>query len=167
MKRSNPPSLPEVVIVIREAAADKISARGDGRIHYLVGYLPDKSDVLLKIVSNDSSGLFSREWLSFNKIQSILADLPAESSFFPKALKDAFAGRSANNHSFLGAILLAEKLLERDVEKANQVKRAAGLEDWLKAVLSAKGKMIKPAEDARQAKLKQDAAGDKKDADHS
>lgn len=80
-------------------------------------------EIYLKIHTNDGGGLFSNEWISYRAIQDVLDKHPADKPITSFILHSLFHGRSANNRSFLLAILTQEKLVKQSAEKQRQYER--------------------------------------------
>ncbi|MBI1318341.1 MAG: hypothetical protein GC168_05225 [Candidatus Hydrogenedens sp.] len=94
-----------MVTVLKTGTAPKLSPCGDGQLTYRVGRMGE--EILVQIFGNESSGRFSKEWVTVDAIRQSLAKLPkgAESFKGALALKSAMSGRSACNSGFLASIL--------------------------------------------------------------
>lgn len=141
-----------MVTVLKEAQTSKLSPRGDGQLTYQVGRMDDT--VLLRISGNESSGRFSKEWVTADAIRNSLTQLPkgVESFKGALALKSAWNGRSSCNSGFGAAILKAEGVFaaDEDPKKKGMLTLSApdALDAWEKNVLA-----MKVQKDAEQAPL--------------
>lgn len=100
------------IMLVREETSPKISDRASGLLGYRVCIEADESEVFLTITSNETSGYFSREYLPLSRIETAMTDAMSGAKSFPASrLKTVFNGKSANNASFLAAILRHEGLL--------------------------------------------------------
>jgi hypothetical protein len=79
--------------------------------------------IYLRIHANDGGGLFSNEWIPYQAIQQVLEKHPADKPITSFILHSLFKGRSANNRSFLLAILTQEKLVKQSADKQRQYER--------------------------------------------
>jgi len=96
-------------IIIERGEAAKLSPRAEGNIYFqLVRH--DKEDrVYVRIDGNDGGGLHSREWIEMMTVVDTLRE-QADKAFKSTLLKTCIVGKSANNASFLAAILRAPGL---------------------------------------------------------
>ena len=99
----------------KSGTCPKLGARSSGTLGYEIATSTDDS-VFLRLCSNDSGGYFSAEWLALSPLQTLLEKQGAQ-TFPARTLQTLFTGRSANNASFLAAVLIAEGLLTRSEEK--------------------------------------------------
>jgi hypothetical protein len=70
-----------------------------------------KNALFLRIHANTGGGFFSREWVAWKAIQSVLEKHPQP--FTSIALHPLFRGKSANTPAFLLAVLKTEGLLRQ------------------------------------------------------
>ena len=83
------------------------SLSGQSTLTYYVG-CKDK-DICLRLVENTSGGLFSKEWVSLERVNQVLSgERPVTSS----SLHSLFQGKSINSGGFLLAVLLGLGLAE-------------------------------------------------------
>jgi hypothetical protein len=129
-----------MVTVLKTGTAPKLSPRGDGKLTYRVGRMGD--EILVQIFGNESSGRFSKEWVTVDAIRKSLSKLPkgAESFKGALALKSAWNGRSSCNSGFGAAILKAEGVFvaDEDPKKKGMLKLPApdALDTWEQAILA-------------------------------
>lgn len=129
-----------MVTVLKTANATKLSPRGDGQLTYQVGRVDDT--VVLRISGNESSGRFSKEWVTAAAIRKSLAQLPKNAETFKGALalRTAWKGQSSCNSGFGAAILKAEGVFaaHEDPKKKGMLKLSApnALDAWEQAVLA-------------------------------
>ena len=90
--------------------APKLSSKSTGAIGYELALNDDDKLLYLRLTSNDSGGLFSKEWVSvsdtFNLLEQLDVDKPFKSSIFKSVIK----GGSANNVSFFSAVLRCDDI---------------------------------------------------------
>lgn len=91
-------------IIIEKGTADKLSPKSEGKIYYQLARNQDDKANYLRITGNDGGGLHSREWIALDKVITTLSG-QAGHPFKSSALKECMVGKSANNASFLAAIL--------------------------------------------------------------
>ena len=88
--------------------APKLSPKSTGLIGYEVALNEDDKCQYLRLTSNDSGGLFSKEWCSLVDIYMLLEGLAGKKPFKSSTFKVVIKGGSANNVSFLSAVLRSE-----------------------------------------------------------
>jgi hypothetical protein len=90
--------------------APKLSTKATGKVGYELSLNDDDSKLYLRLTSNDSGGLFSKEWVSIDDTLDLLdkqgTDKPFKSSVFKAVIK----GGSANNVSFFSAVMRSEDI---------------------------------------------------------
>ena len=76
------------------------------------------NELYLRLLANGSGGLFSKDWISLSKIESVLEVQPT-TGFTSGVFRPLFKGASANNAGFLAAVLRSPDicLLEAHPEK--------------------------------------------------
>lgn len=129
-----------MVTVLKTATASKLSPKGDGLLTYRVGRMDD--GILVQIHANESSGRFSKEWVSVAAIRAALAGLPKGTALFKGTLvlKPAWKGQSSCNGGFGAAILKSEGVFVSDAEKKGMMKLASpgALDAWEESMLALK-----------------------------
>ena len=70
----------------------------------------DSGELELKLTGNDGAGLHSKEWLSITAIVDVLNVQVADKPFKSTVFKSVFKGASANNASFLAAVLRSKDI---------------------------------------------------------
>lgn len=134
------PEAGPMVTVLKTATATKLSPRGDGALTYQLGRMDDT--VLLRIHENESSGRFSKEWVTVEAVRRALAALPKGTTAFKGALalKAAWKGLSSCNSGFGAAILKAEGVFAWEPDKKGMMRLASpdALDAWERAVLALK-----------------------------
>lgn len=102
-----------MIHIIYKNDCQKLSQLAQGLIGYEWGVDEEKS-YHVRLVSNQSSGMFSQEWVKYDLIDQLLKQqtLPFKATVF----KELFIRRSANNHGFLTAVLRAEGRIKGIVE---------------------------------------------------
>jgi len=77
-----------------------------------VGVAED-GEILFRVWKNTGAGFFSAEWISINAIKAASDKVPADKPITSFILNPLFIGRSANNPSFLFAVLKQEGFVQR------------------------------------------------------
>lgn len=90
--------------------APKLSSKSQGLIGYEVALNTDDKSRYLRLTSNDSGGLFSKEWLKLDDLYELLEAMEADKPFKSSVFKSIMKGGSANNVSFLSAVLRSEEV---------------------------------------------------------
>jgi hypothetical protein len=90
--------------------APKLSSKSQGLIGYEVALNTDDKSRYLRLTSNDSGGLFSKEWVKLDDLYELLEAMEADKSFKSSVFKSIIKGGSANNVSFLSAVLRSEEV---------------------------------------------------------
>ena len=140
-KNTAEPTLLDLLIV-KQGKAPKLSVGADGEITYQVALGPDKKLIYVALQDSGSQGYFSREWISADAIVEILEPLQQRAEpFVSKVFRPAFVGKSSNNAPFLAAVLLEEKLLERDEKHETKLRVMGDAAAWRKSIQSLKGKL--------------------------
>jgi len=97
----------------------KLGQRAEGLIHFELLATMDRQQLLMRLVSNDSGGYFSREPVSFERIRAVADSQVVDKPFNGRVFGgDLFKGQSANNGGFLTAVLRSLGLLVAG-EKSN------------------------------------------------
>jgi len=90
--------------------ASKLSIKSSGLIGYEVALNTDDKSRYLRLTSNDSGGLFSKEWVKLDDLYVLLEAMEADKPFKSSVFKSIIKGGSANNVSFLSAVLRSEEI---------------------------------------------------------
>lgn len=90
--------------------AQKLSSKSKGLIGYELALNTDDKHRYLRLTSNDSGGLFSKEWVKLDDLYAILEPMDCNTSFKSSVFKTIIKGGSANNVSFLSAVLRCEEI---------------------------------------------------------
>jgi len=80
----------------------------------------DKDSIHIRVNGNDGGGFWSKEWVSFDHIESVLSDVPDNQAITSIHLFPLFKGKSVNTPGYLLAVLRNEKLLESFQGKKRQ-----------------------------------------------
>jgi hypothetical protein len=109
----------------------------------------EEANQYIRIWVNSGNGYFSNEWIPVSRILEILAKHKAE-PFTSQILDELFTGKSVNSASFLGAVLLNERLLDfAEGKKRKLVCTGSGLKtDKAKSRKTVKKAAAKPARKA-------------------
>lgn len=138
----SPASIVPMYITLKSATAKKLGKHADGSIDYTISCDPGRSALFVAITHNSSSGYFSREYVSVDRIQELITKLD-QPAFPSKSLKAAFTtGRSSNNVGFLIALLYAEGALTRDTENEAKHVAAGDWTKWKAALLALDGSQV-------------------------
>lgn len=90
--------------------APKLSSKSLGLIGYEVALNTEDKCRYLRLTSNDSGGLFSKEWVKLDDLYALLDAMEADTPFKSSVFKSVMKGGSANNVSFLSAVLRSEEI---------------------------------------------------------
>jgi hypothetical protein len=90
--------------------APKLSSKSRGLIGYEVALNTDDTYRYIRLTSNDSGGLFSKEWVKLDDLYVFLETMEADKPFKSSVFKSIIKGGSANNVSFLSAVLRSEEI---------------------------------------------------------
>ena len=110
-KNKSTPQTNQTIRILYAGTCPKLTARGKGDLSYELG-IDDTGESQVRISGNVSTGAFSNEWLTLDRIKSLLDHTAEQKKPFPSiVLESLFDGRSSNNYGYLAAILIAEKVL--------------------------------------------------------
>jgi len=90
--------------------ASKLSTKSTGRVGFELALNTDDKVRYLRLTSNDSGGLFSKEWVNLDAIFELLESQQEDRPFKSSTFKSVITGGSANNISFLAAVLRCEEI---------------------------------------------------------
>lgn len=90
--------------------AKSLSAKSKSLIGFELALNIDDKCRYLRLTSNTNNGLYTREWLSLDKIFSLLEQQVLDKPFKSSIFKEIINGKSANNCSFVSAVLRCEGL---------------------------------------------------------
>jgi hypothetical protein len=90
--------------------APKLSSKSSDLIGYEIALNIDDKCRYLRLTSNDSGGLFSKEWVKLDDLYVLLEAMEADKPFKSSVFKSIMKGGSANNVSFLSAVLRSEEI---------------------------------------------------------
>lgn len=91
--------------VIKQALAPKLNPRFPGKIGYELGIQEGSKQAAVRLTSNTGGGRFSKDWILFSDIETILTEQPNDKPFRAKLLKALWYRGSANNSGFLACVL--------------------------------------------------------------
>lgn len=98
--------------LIQTFTCTKLSDRAKGLLHYQLWQQNEDLSFGIALSKNESSGGFSAELILVEDVMQILSQLHKEQKpFHATALKELFIGKSVNNSSFLGAVLVDQKVI--------------------------------------------------------
>jgi len=100
----------ETHAVIVDGKAAKLSTKKRGFVTFTLATCIDSGELELRLTGNDGGGLHSKEWLSVTAIVDILNVQVTDKPFKSTVFKSVFKGASANNASFLAAVLRSKDI---------------------------------------------------------
>ncbi len=166
---------PIAFLKLKADDAQKLGRNG-GDVSYLILTDIDRQQLYITISGNSGGGYYSNEIVSLTAVE---ACLPADSTqpIAAKSLAAAFVGKSANNPSFMAAILRSEGLLGPVESKPNQHQLAGDWSVWKSAMLASEGlpyapplkadlAAVNPASDAITAMTREDIPGSLEGDEH-
>lgn len=107
--KANEP-LPETHDILIDGKASKLSPKQPGFIYFQLGKHHETKELELRLTGNDGGGLHSKEWVKLSAILAVLDEQEEDKPFKSGELKPVFKGGSANNVSFLSAVLRSESI---------------------------------------------------------
>ncbi len=90
--------------------APKLSSKSSGLIGYEVALNTDDKSRYLRLTSNSSGGLFSKEWIKLDDLYELLEAMEVDKPFKSSVFKSVIRGKSANNQSFLASAIRSEEI---------------------------------------------------------
>ena len=109
------------VRVLKIATCPSLSGRST--LTYHLGVSPE-SDIKLRVFANSGGGFFSNEWVQISAVQKEFEKVPDGIALTPHLLSPLFRGKSANNQSFLFAVLKNEGLVSTVKDRKGRFERA-------------------------------------------
>jgi hypothetical protein len=100
----------ETHAVIVDGKAAKLSTKQRGFVTFTLATCIDSGELELRLTGNDGGGLHSKEWLSVTTIIEVLSLQALDKPFKSTVFKSVFKGASANNASFLAAVLRSKDI---------------------------------------------------------
>ena len=100
----------ETHAVIVDGKAAKLSTKKRGFVTFTLATCIDSGELELRLTGNDGGGLHSKEWLSVTAIVGVLNVQVTDKPFKSTVFKSVFKGASANNASFLAAVLRSKDI---------------------------------------------------------
>ena len=156
------PVIQNAVWLLKEGNAAKLGKQTQGgSVGYQVLSDVDRLGVFIRLTVNvGGTGYFSRELVSYTKVQDCLRHLKPGEPFASKAFRQGlFTGRSSNDASFFAAVLHSLGLLKRAPETESQHVIAGAWDEWQKTMLSEAGQLIQITLPVPGTKPVQDDAG--------
>ena len=92
------------------ASAPKLSNKSTGLVGFEIALNTEDKLRYIRLTSNDSGGLFSKEWIKLDDINTLLGSFEKDQPFKSSAFKAIIKGGSANNTSFISAVLRSEEV---------------------------------------------------------
>ncbi|GAA6173841.1 hypothetical protein NBRC116592_35110 [Colwellia sp. KU-HH00111] len=90
--------------------AKTLSTKSNGLIGFELALNIDDKCRYLRLVSNTKNGLFSKEWLSLDALFELLDQQALDKPFKSSIFKAVINGKSANNCSFISAVLRCDEM---------------------------------------------------------
>ncbi len=117
--------------LIKTWSCNKLSDRSKGKLQYQLWQDNDDQSFGIALSENESSGGFSAELIKVDQIISTLQKLyQTAKPFHAVALKGLFIGKSVNNASFLGAVLVDQGVIHPHPQTARLLEVSAEYELW-------------------------------------
>lgn len=117
--------------LIQTFTCKKLSVRAKGQLQYQLWQNNDNQSFSLALSANESSGGFSAELIQVDQILETLARLYQDAKpFHAVALKGLFMGKSVNNASFLGAVLVDQGVIRLHPQTARLLEVNDEYELW-------------------------------------
>jgi hypothetical protein len=126
------------LLLVKEAQCPKLSALAQGLLTYRVLRGAEKGEIYIALTKNDGGGYFSTEAVPFERIKTCLKSQRTLVPAFPAIrLKAVFEGRSANNSSFMAAVLRSESLITKAADNDKLNVASGDLDAWEKQMRNA------------------------------
>jgi hypothetical protein len=109
-EQSNTNNLDEHYNTLMVGFAPKLSSKSTGKIGYEIALNTEDKNRYLGLTSNDSGGLFSREWVCLNTVFELIESQQEDKEFKSSIFKSVIKGGSANNVSFIAACLRCDEI---------------------------------------------------------
>jgi len=123
--------------LIHSAKCAKLSDKATGFLAYSVWANPENQELFISLTENENGGYFSPELLPVADIITALTALAAsQKPFYANSLQSIFVGKSANNASFLAAVLKDQGILEADLAHPRFNSVSANVHTWQDTLLS-------------------------------
>jgi len=117
--------------LIKTWDCNKLSERSKGKLKYQLWQNNEDQSFSLALSENESSGGFSAELIKVDQIVSTLQKLyQTAKPFHAVALKGLFIGKSVNNASFLGAVLVDQGVIRLHPQTARLLEVNDEYELW-------------------------------------
>ena len=117
--------------LLSSQTCSKLSATAEGKLSFNIWLDPHDQSFYLALTHNESGGYFSHELVPVKTIIDCLRPLKAANQAFPAVrLRTTFQGKSANNPSFLAAVLRHLKILTPCTSNTSLHLVADDLEQW-------------------------------------
>lgn len=94
--------------VIYENKCLKLKTSHNDYIYYQIAQHKETGAFVVCIMDNDRTGLYSKEWITFDDIHTLLS--PLKSNFRSREFNQLFQSKSRNNAGFLVAILKSNEI---------------------------------------------------------
>ena len=117
--------------LIHTFTCNKLSERAEGQLHYQLWQHSEDQSFGIALSKNESTGGFSAELIKVDDIIQLLGKLYQEGKpFHATALKSLFIGKSVNNSSFLGAVLVDQNVIHTHPQTARLLEVNEDYELW-------------------------------------
>ncbi len=110
--------------VLKIASCPSLSGKSTLTYHVGCDAGTGASEICFRVFGNSGGGLFSNEWVKLSEIQQAFAKVPNEIAITAHLLSPLFRGKSANNQSFLFAVLKNEGLVSTVKDRKGRFERA-------------------------------------------
>jgi len=120
IKQANTTTKPELSVIddkvdiqyltLKTGSAAKLSTKSSGEIGFEIAQLRESKEIYLRLTTNSSGGLFSKEWILVSDIVGLLNKHKDSKPFKSSLFKAIITGSSSNNISFIAAILRSDSI---------------------------------------------------------
>jgi hypothetical protein len=97
-------------LTIKTGFAAKLSTKSTGKIGFEIAQHSENKENYLRLTTNSSGGLFSKEWMLVSDIVELLNKNKDSKPFKSSLFKEIISGGSSNNVSFTAAILRSDDI---------------------------------------------------------
>lgn len=117
--------------LIHTFQCNKLSDRAQGKLHYQLWQHNESNTLGIALSHNESTGGFSAELILIEDVLMVLGQLHKEQKpFHATVFKELFIGKSVNNASFLGAVLVDQQVIRLHPQTTRLLEVMEDYQEW-------------------------------------